>query len=62
MKLNYDENWNDKFGANSVNVLRRVMVHAQTVFNWPTFPAKIYFDIDPDVRMLPGRWSFKNAK
>ena len=57
LKLSYDDAWREKFGADSVNAIRRVLAHAQTMWKYPTAPAKLYFDIDPEVRQLPGRWT-----
>ena len=57
MKLAYDDNWKDKYGADSINAMRRVLAHAQNLWKFPSVPAKLYFDIDPDVRQLPGRWT-----
>ena len=61
LKLGYDDNWNQKFGSDSINAIRRVMAHAQNVWKWPSAPAKVIFDVDPDVRHLPGQWTAANS-
>jgi len=49
LKLSYDDNWKDKFGADSVNAIRRVVAHAQAVWKWASAPSKMIFDIHPEV-------------
>ena len=57
LKLSYDDAWNEKYGAESLNAIRRVLAHATSFWRYPTVPAKLYFNVDPDVRQLPGRWT-----
>jgi hypothetical protein len=57
LKVNYDDNWNQKFGADSINAMRRCLAHAQNIWMWPSAPSKMIFKVDPDVRQLPGTWT-----
>ncbi len=57
IKLHYDESWAERFGNDSVNAARRVMAHAQNIWMWPSLTTKVIFDIDPEVKAQPGRWT-----
>ena len=57
MKVYYDEGWAARFKQDSVNAVRRVMAHFQNILMWPSLTTKVYLDINPDVRALPGTWN-----
>ena len=57
LKINYDDNWSAKWGANAINAIRRLLAHAQNVWQWSSAPSKMVFSVDPAVRKLPGTWT-----
>ena len=61
LKLNYDDNWKDKFGADSINAIRRVVAHAQAIWKWSSAPSKLLFDIHPEVTQISGRWTAQDS-
>ena len=52
----YDEGFANKFGTEAVNVVRRVMAHAQNIWMWSaSLGSKVIFDI-VKVEPKPGFW------
>ena len=43
--IRYDDNFKGKFGADAENVIRRVMAHAQNIYQWPSLTTKIIFNV-----------------
>ena len=52
MKVFFDSNWKQKFGADSENAAKRVIVHAQHVLKWSeSLTTKIWLNVVP--QMVP---------
>ena len=48
VKVFYDANWRQKFGDDSKNAAKRVIVHAQHVLKWSnSLTTKIWLNLDP---------------
>ena len=57
IKVRYDENFKAKFGADSLNVVRRVMAQAQNIWKWKdSLTTTVTFQIDPTVEPIRGRF------
>jgi len=57
IKVRYDENFKAKFGADSVNVARRVLAQAQNIWKWKdSLTTTVTFQIDPNVEAIRGRF------
>jgi hypothetical protein len=54
------EGFAKQFGSDAVNVARRIMAHTQNVWMWPSLTTKVIFEVDQDVRALPGIWNPDN--
>jgi hypothetical protein len=57
LKINFDDNWSKKWGADAINAIRRLLTHAQNIWQWSSAPSKMVFKVDPDVRQLAGTWT-----
>ena len=52
MKVFFDSNWKQKFGNDSENAAKRVIVRAQHVLKWSkSLTTKIWLNVDP--QMVP---------
>ena len=57
IKVRYDENFKAKFGAESLNVVRRVMAQAQNIWKWKeSLTTTVTFQIDPTVEAIKGKF------
>jgi hypothetical protein len=55
--VRYDENFKAKFGADSVNVVRRVMAQAQNIWRWKdSLTTTVTFQIDANVEAIRGKF------
>ena len=56
VKIRYDENFKAKFGADSVNTIRRVVAQAQNMWKWPSLTTSVTFLFDPSVDAVAGKF------
>jgi len=57
VKIRYDTNFQTKFGADTLNSVRKVMAFAQAQFMLKdSLTTTITLDIDPNVEYIPGKW------
>lgn len=56
VKIRYDENFKAKFGADSVNAIRRVVTQAQNMWKWASLTTSVTFVIDPSVDAVTGKF------
>jgi len=56
LKIRYDQNFADKFGADSVNTIRRIVAQAQNIWKWPSLTTSVTFVIDGAVDAVKGRF------
>ena len=55
--MRYDENFKAEFGADAVNVIRRVFAQAQGIWQWKdSLTTTVTFQIDPNVEAIKGRY------
>jgi len=56
LKIRYDQNFAAKFGADSVNTIRRVVAQAQNIWKWPSLTTSVTFVIDNSIDAVAGRF------
>ena len=46
VKMNYDQNFGQKFGNDTLNVIRRLADHATNIFLWPSLAQPLHLEVE----------------
>lgn len=61
IRVYYDDNFDEKFGSDAKNAIRRILAHTQHVWKWPSLTTKVIFKFDPVVTLIHERWTANHS-